>query len=529
MSIPDSESLNSASVRTVRPVAVIDIGTSSIRMAIAEIDDHGGVRTLETLSQAVSLGKDTFTEGAIDKDTIEDCVRVLKSYRQVLVEYQIVNADQIRVVATSAVREARNRLAFNDRVYVATGLEVEPLDEAEVNRITYLGVQPFLQAQPALSIAKTIVLEVGGGSTELLVVRNNNVLFSHSYRLGSLRLRETLEAYQTPSGQVREIMASQIDRVVHQVREDLSPNGQVEMVALGGDVRFAASQLIPDWERSSLARVPLAALEEFTNEILKLSEDEIVRKHHISFPDADTLGPALLTYVTLARSFGLVNVMVSNANLRDGLLKEMATDSSWSEEFANQIIRSALDLGDRFDFDEPHAKHVAELSKKLFAELRNEHQLDRRHEVILYLAALLHEIGLYVSFQSHHKHAMYLIRNSELFGLGKKSVLLTALVARYYRRASPQPSHDGYSSLDRDDRVTVAKLAAILRVAVALDESRSQRIEDVHCRRDGSRLIIQVPEVDDLSIEQLALRQSGSLFEEIFGLQVLLRTGSGAG
>ncbi|MDP6719768.1 MAG: exopolyphosphatase, partial [Pirellulaceae bacterium] len=125
MSIPDSESLNSASVRTVRPVAVIDIGTSSIRMAIAEIDDHGGVRTLETLSQAVSLGKDTFTEGAIDKDTIEDCVRVLKSYRQVLVEYQIVNADQIRVVATSAVREARNRLAFNDRVYVATGLEVE--------------------------------------------------------------------------------------------------------------------------------------------------------------------------------------------------------------------------------------------------------------------------------------------------------------------------------------------------------------------------------------------------------------------
>jgi exopolyphosphatase/guanosine-5'-triphosphate,3'-diphosphate pyrophosphatase len=303
----------------------------------------------------------------------------------------------------------------------------------------------------------------------------------------------------------------------------------VEMVALGGDVRFAASQLIPDWDRTSLARVPLVALEEFTNGILQLTEDEIVRKHHISFPAADTLGPALLTYVTLARAFGLVNVMVSDANLRDGLLKEMATDSSWSDEFANQIIRSAVDLGNRFDFDESHARHVAELSKRLFAELRNEHQLDRRHEVILYLAALLHEIGLYVSFQSHHKHAMYLIRNSELFGLGKKNVLLTALVARYYRRASPQPSHEGYSSLDRDDRVTVAKLAAILRVAVALDESRSQRIKDVHCRRDGSRLIIEVPEVDDVSIETLALRQSGSLFEEIFGLQVLLRIGKGTG
>ncbi len=528
MSAADSERVNSASVRTVRPVAVIDIGTSSIRMAIAEIDNHGGVRTLETLSQAVSLGKDTFTGGVINKGTIEDCVRVLKSYKQVLVEYQIVNADQIRVVATSAVREARNRLAFNDRVYVATGLEVEPLDEAEVNRITYLGVQPFLQAQPSLSVAKTIVLEVGGGSTELLVVRNNNVLFSHSYRLGSLRLRETLEAYHTPSDQVREIMASQIDRVVRQVREDLAPNGQVEMVALGGDVRFAASQLIPDWDRSSLARVPLVSLENFTNDILKLTEDEIVHKHHISFPDADTLGPALLTYITLARSFELTTVMVSNANLRDGLLKEMAADSSWSEEFANQVIRSALDLGNRFDFDEPHARHVAELSKRLFDELRGEHKLDRKHEVILYLSALLHEIGLYVSYQSHHKHAMYLIRNSELFGLGRKSVLLTALVARYYRRASPQPGHEGYSSLDRDDRVTVTKLAAILRIAVALDESRSQRIKEVRCRRDQNRLIIEVPDVDDLSIEQLALRQSGSLFEEIFGLQVLLRTGRGA-
>ena len=529
MSASDAESLNTPSLRTVRPVAVIDIGTSSIRMAIAEIDNHGGVRTLETLSQAVSLGKDTFTSGAIQKGTIEDSVRVLRSYRQVLGEYQIVNADQIRVVATSAVREARNRLAFNDRVYVATGLDVEPLDEAEVNRITYLGVQPFLQAQPSLSVAKTIVMEVGGGSTELLVVRNNNVLFSHSYRLGSLRLRETLEAYHTPSDQVREIMASQIDRVVHQVLEDLSPDGLVEMVALGGDVRRAASQLVPDWDRTSLARVPLVALEEFTNEILHLSEDELVRKHHMSFPDADTLGPALLTYVTLARAFGLVNVMVSNANLRDGLLKEMATDSSWSDEFANQITRSAVDLGHRYDFDEAHARHVAELTKKLFAELRSEHQLDRRHEVILSLAALLHEIGLYVSYQSHHKHAMYLIRNSELFGLGKKSVLLTALVARYYRRASPQPSHEGYASLDRDDRVTVAKLAAILRVAVALDESRSQRIKEVHCRRDGSRLIIEVPDVDDLSIETLALRQSGSLFEEIFGLQVLLRIQRGTG
>jgi exopolyphosphatase/guanosine-5'-triphosphate,3'-diphosphate pyrophosphatase len=289
-------------------------------------------------------------------------------------------------------------------------------------------------------------------------------------------------------------------------------------------MRFAAAQLLPDWNSDSLARVPVVSLAELTNRILGMSEDRIVRKYHMSYPDADTVGPALLTYVHLARAFKLVNVLVANTNLRDGLLKEMTLKPAWSDELNNQIIRSALDLGRRYSFDEAHAKHVAELARKLFQALRAEHQLDSRQEVILYLAAVLHEIGLYVSFQSNHKHSMYLIRNSELFGLGRKDVLLVALVARYYRRASPQPDHEGYAMLGRDDRVAVAKMAALLRVAVALDESRSQRITDFECQREDGRLVISIPNADDLSLEQLSLRQNGALFEEVFGLPLLLRT-----
>ncbi|MGE3780529.1 MAG: HD domain-containing protein, partial [Pirellulaceae bacterium] len=433
--------------------------------------------------------------------------------------------DQIRVVATSGVREATNRLAFIDRIFIATGLHVEPLDEAVVSRLTYLGIQPFLSSDPALQVARTLVVEVGGGSTELLVMRNGTVLYSHTYRLGSLRLREMLEAYQAPTVKVRDIMEAQIERTVKQIREHVTGEGSVEMIALGGDMRFAAAQLIPDWHPESLGRVPLLALEELTNRLLNMSEDRIVRKFHLSFPDADTVGSALLAYVHMARAFDLVNVLVTNTNLRDGLLKEMAIKSAWNEELNTQIIRSALELGRRFHFDEAHARHVAELSRKLFHALRDEHQLEQRQVIILYLAALLHEIGLYVSFQSHHKHSMYLIRNSELFGLGRKDVLLVALVARYHRRASPQPDHEGYSTLERDERVTVAKLAAVLRVALALDESRSQRITDFRLVREEGRLVLVVPDVDDLSLEQLTLRQNGSLFEEVFGTPLLLRGG----
>jgi exopolyphosphatase/guanosine-5'-triphosphate,3'-diphosphate pyrophosphatase len=393
-----------------------------------------------------------------------------------------------------------------------------------VNRVTYLGIQPFLQNEPLLQNARTLVIEVGGGSTELLLIRNETVLYSHTYRLGSLRLRETLEAYQAPTVKVRDIMETQIERTVKQVREHVVGEGPIEMITLGGDMRFAAGRLLPDWDPDSLARISVASLEELTNRILEMSDDRIVRKYHMSFPDADSVGPALLTYVHLAQAFQLENVLVANANLRDGLLKELTLKQTWGDELTNQIIRSALDLGRRYHFDEAHARHVAALTRRLFQALREEHQLEQRQEVILYLAALLHEIGLYVSYQSHHKHSMYLIRNSELFGLGRRDVLLVALVARYYRRASPQPDHEGYSTLGRDGRVTVAKLAAMLRVAVALDESRSQRITDFECQREEGRLVISIPNAEDLSLEQLAIRQNGELFEEVFGMPLLLRT-----
>ena len=235
------------------------------------------------------------------------------------------------------------------------------------------------------------------------------------------------------------------------------------------------------------------------------------------------VGPALLANLLLAKGMGLKELLVTSITLRDGLLREMATRTSWTAEFSRQIIRSAIDLGRRYEFDEPHALHVAKLSQILFHQLHEEHQLDTRYEIVLYVAALLHEIGLFVSTHSHHKHAMYLIRNSELFGLSRKDHLLAGLVARYHRRASPQPTHEGYNMLDRHDRVAVTQMAAIMRIAMALDDSRSQRIHELACAVENNRLVISIPLVEDLSLEQLAIKQNGSLFEETFGIPVLLR------
>ena len=520
-----AETANPTSPRTAatRTAAVIDVGTTSIRMAIADIDDAGSVRLLSSLSQAVALGKDTFTRGSIEKSTIEECVRVLKSYKRVLAEYGIDRPDQVRVVATSAVREALNKLAFLDRIYTATGTQVIPIDEAEVNRVTYLGVQPLLKLDPELAAARTVITEVGGGSTELLQVQNADVLFAHTYRLGSLRMHQTLESYHASQAATRRLMETQIQRVIDQILQQVPTGQSQEMVVLGGDMRFAAQQLVPDWNPDHLTRIPLQELEILTNTVLSLNEDKLVHKYHITFPDAGTLGPALLAYVMLAQAFQLKQVIVSSINLRDGLLKQMATRGGWNEDFSNQVIRSALDLGRKFDFDEPHARQVSKLCKILFQGLRDEHQLDPRYELLLRVAALLHEIGLYISTGAYHKHSMYLIQNSELFGLSRSDVQLVSLTARYHRRASPKPAHTVFTALNRDQRIAVVKMAAMLRVADALEASHAQRLHELRFSRESGRLVISIPQVEDLSLEQLALKQSGSLFEETFGMPVLLR------
>ncbi len=507
-----------------RPVAVIDIGATSIRMAIAEISD-GDVRTLDTLVQSVDLGREAFDSRRLSRKSIEKAAAVLKQYQRVLLEYGIASSSDVRVVATSAVREVSNRLAFIDRIFVATGLEVQPLDEAEVNRITYMGVIPHLLSKKSLADGKSVVVEVGGGSTELLVIRAGNVLHSQSYRLGSLRLLKTLDTGRLTPIRRRSILESHIKRTLVQIAEHVDLDQKTQLVAIGGDIRFAAHRLLENWDGVSLAKLPTKDLAQFTDEVLKLDENEIVKRFGASFIEAETLVPALLAYTMLSRHFELSHVYVCETNLRDGLLHDMASGGSWTAEFRNQSVRSAVSLGRKFDFDEMHSRNVAELSRKLFDQLQDYHLLDSRYEVILYMAALLHEVGMLINVRSNHKHALYIISNSDLFGLSKAELLQVGLVARYYRRASPQSSHPEYGGLPREERVAVSKMASILRLAIALADTRSGRIREIECEREGKRLVIHVPGVEDVSLEQIAMRQNAGLFRDVFGMPVLLRPG----
>ncbi len=528
MSAASARRAKPVAVRPPRLIAVIDVGASAIRMDIAELGGPEDVRILDSLARSASLGRDTFNAGRIEPETTEACVGILRDFRQAAEEYagETGSPISIRAVGTSALREAENRDAFLDRVFIATGIHVEPIEEPEVHRLTYMALHRLMGDQPFMKRGDVLVAEVGGGGTKMLLIQDGFVTCSETFRLGSLRVREALETDDESEAHTEEALGRQIERTLDQIRRTVPVKRAPHLVAVLGD--------LPATLMSALGAGPAGAGRPFVGaldvktfmrarEIAEKSESELVRDYGLSPREAAAAGPALMTYVSLAREFRVKTVSLARVDLRLGLLFNEVMRGAWTAHFSEQIIRSALALGAKYAFDKPHALHVTELAVRLLREVASDHNLEPRHEILLRVAGILHDIGAFVSSRSHHKHSSYLIASSELFGLTTRDTALIALVARYHRRSPPAPSHPEFVRLDREDRALVLQLSAVLRVADALDRSHSQRIRIAGFLRTGDELSLGVEDVGDLSLERVALETKGGLFETVYGMRVTLR------
>lgn len=510
---------------TRRLLGVIDVGARAIRLEIAETGPGDKLRILDTLTHPVALGKDTFGEGQISRETIEQCVRILQSYRTVLGEYGLTTDSSVRAVATSAVREAGNRDFFLDRIFMATGFTLVCLDEVELNRLTYLAVRDLLMRQRIRAPSRLLVLDVGGGTTEALFLENSRVTFSETYRMGALRSRERFETLDAPEHRLRSVLTQDIEHTIERMRHALPCQTIPYMIAMSTDARLAAARLEPAWEELEVARFPFSVFSEYCERIARLSLDEVVRACGITYAEAETFGTALLTIREIARAFGVRHLLVPKASLRTALEIDLAGRPSWTAHLREQIEQAACTLGEKFHFDLRHARYVAGLCDRLFEELQTEHGLNASYGFLLRIAALLHEIGLFISNRNHHKHSLYLILNSDLFGLSRNEIQLIALIARYHRRSPPSALQPDLRDLPRDRRLVLFKLSAILRVADALARSNPKPVSSLQFERKPGRLKITFRGADDLSLERLALQEKGGWFEDVYGMAVELRSG----
>jgi exopolyphosphatase/guanosine-5'-triphosphate,3'-diphosphate pyrophosphatase len=486
-----------------KAVAAIDIGANGIRMVIAQVFPDGRFEQLEQLQRAVRLGQDTFRRGRLSAESLRAAVAILRDYRKML---DLYNVKLTRTVATSAVREAVNADAFLDRVLMATGLEVSIIETSEESRLTVSAVRSGLDLPLGIERSDALIAEVGGGSTLLTILHHGEIAASQSLRLGSIRLQEMLATTYEPPARSAELLRHQIANVVSVIQSSLPLKKIRVFIAVGGDARFAAGLVGKPTAGGQLHLVPRAEFDKLVERCTVHTTEELAKRYGLSFSEAETLNPALLVYQALLHATRARELVISHVSMRDGLVMDLANQVAGKEDAAQSeaVLQSATAIAEKYRVDFNHARNG----------------LRPRHRLLLRVAGLLHEVGGFVSSRAHHKHSYYLLANSEIFGLTREEILIVALAARYHRRSSPKPAHLEYMALPRETRMVVSKLAALLRVADALDRGHAQQVSEIHCERREDELFINVPGVSDLTLERRALAVKADLFEEIYGLKI---------
>lgn len=510
---------------TPQLVAVVDMGASAIRLVVGEIAPNRSIRTIEEASRGVLLGRDTFSSsGAIRSETIDAALAALENFRRIIDGYGIT---QVHAVATSAVREARNVDVFLDRIQQRTGIAFAIVDEAEESRLVFLAVKQALRRRAPLRGAWTLLTEVGGGSTSLTLLHQGQPNRSAVYALGAIRLRQQLDLRRLTHEVQLSLLKRSIANVIDEIRIDNPLRRVTHMVAMGGDVRFAASQILEAVADDDVREVGREAFLAFCDQVERLDAEQLVERFRLPDVEAETLVPSLLVYRALLSETRARKLVVSDASLRTGLLLDAADPGgrSGAEEFEQQVLASAEALGHKNRFDRAHGRHVAALAMQLFDAFRDDHGLGNRERLLLQVAALLHDIGLYVSLRAHHKHSQYLLAASQIFGLSNDETAIVSNVARYHRRGAPQTSHLPYVALDRQDRLLVNKLAAVLRVANALDAEHLQKVTGLRLRRHDRSWILEIDGTGDLTMELLAAAARADMFADTFGQPLIVRRG----
>jgi exopolyphosphatase/guanosine-5'-triphosphate,3'-diphosphate pyrophosphatase len=502
-------------------IGVLDMGASAIRLVVVEIDSKRIPRVIEEASRGVLLGRDTFSGGAIRSRTVDAALDALEGFSQIMASYGV---GDVRAVATSAVREARNADMFLDRIDGRTGIRFEIINEAEESRLVYLAVRHALGRHAAFKGAHTLLIEVGGGSTSLTVLRKGQPIRSGVYAIGAVRLRQQLDLRRHSHELQVALLRRYIANAVEEIRLEMPLDRITHMIAIGGDVRFAASQITDAEPDATVREIPCDRFLAFCDEIERLDEEGLVDRFRLPAVEAETLLPSLLVYRTLLSETKSRSVVVSDASLRGGVILDVSEPKSRlsEEDFEHQVLASADSLGHRYRFDRDHGHHVVMLATRLFEQLRDEHGLWDRERLLLQVAALLHDVGIYVSLRAHHKHSQYILAASQIFGLSNEETALVSNIARYHRRGLPQNSHVPFIALDRDDRLIVNKLAPILRVANALDAEHVQKVKDVHLVRREGNWILELDGAGDTTMEQLAATARADMFAEIYGRQLVI-------
>lgn len=501
--------------------AVIDAGSNALRFQLASVPQPKRYRVLEQDRQPVRLGHKVFQTGKLDGRAVEQALKALARFKGIADKYKV---KALRAVGTSALREASDAKVFTDRVK-KLGISLEVISEAEEARLISLGIMSGLQFHLPLGL----FIDIGGGSVEMAVANaaSNYCLFS--LPLGAVRMTERFLKEDPPPRKGLKHLRYHVEEALQDVVKRIHKEKFTMAFGSGGTLTTLAetdARLAGDSKIGSLAVLRRPRLRTLIEILIQQPAAERAALISGDPKRADIIVAGGLVLHEIMSQAELDYLFVSKRGLRDGvmvdLLRQRYGDSApWHQE--SERAQSVEQVFQKYDGDAGHSAHVSQLALSLFYQLQPLHKLGEKDAGILHAAAMLHDIGHFITQKKHHKHSYYLIKSSGLESFNKLELELVANIARYHRKAHPSPKHLGFSQLSPANQDVVRKLSAILRVADALDFRRAQSIKSVTCAYNGGKsLNIACSSSEIISDEIHWALQKGKLIEEVFEVKLSL-------
>jgi exopolyphosphatase / guanosine-5'-triphosphate,3'-diphosphate pyrophosphatase len=503
-------------------IAAIDAGSNAVRLSVARAYSALDIEPLYSERYSLRLGESVFLRHRFTEDIFKKGVKAFRHFKEVMEEYGVT---RYRAVATSASREARNRKKFLREIKRKCGIALEVISSVEESR---LGREAAVAALGPESPPRCII-DLGGGSLEINILHDHTVEQCAQIPVGTVRLMTTLNI----PGVIRPAQVEQVRRYVRALLESKLPArpnlADSVAVALGGSAETLAS-IAPGPREHGVPTLQLSLLRERLSGILDRDVRERMKTYAVRRDRADVMGIAAITFITLGRYLNLRTLSVPSIGIREGLLQEIAREAFSRKEphrynaAARQLLVGTRSFARRLEYDQPHAEHVRELSIQLFDQLQPVHHLAAQSRVQLEAAALLHDIGHMVSHRGHHKHGEYLALNGDIPGLeGRDRAIVAALVRYHNRKSVPAGHHVAYSSLNNNDQRIARRLAAILRVAEALDHSHRQRVTNLGASFQRGAVGLQITAQGDAAEDLRDAIRSAELFEKEFHVRLFFR------
>ena len=498
-------------------LAAIDIGTNSVHMIVVQVRPDFSFEVIDREKEMVRLGAGGLDGRKLTHEAMTSALQALSKFERLARSHQV---DAILAAATSATREAENGGEFLAAIERTTGIRPRIITGTEEARLIHMAAVYGVDTPK-----KAVVIDIGGGSVEV-TLGGQTVQFARSFKVGVIRLTERFVTADPLSGRDERKMVKHISDQVDRYLRHVVAAGFERVIGTSGTI-LSLGTVATALERGSVPaetrnlRVPARSIRKLRKLTSELDLEERLHLPGLDPRRADLTVAGAILLDTLLRKLDADEITLCDLALREGIVLDYVrghrSEIALVDQYPDVRRRSAIELAERCNWEAEHSKQVTRLALAMFDQTASIHEFGDREREWLEYASLLHDIGNHISFQRHHRHSYYLIKNGDLRGFEPEEIEVMALLARYHRRAAPGRGHPGYEDLSKRLRKVVTVLSAFLRLSETLDRSRNGVVKRVEVRERAGKLRLDVYAVGDAELEVWAATRQLPILEAALG------------